>query len=469
MSGDQRFPAGFVWGAATAAYQIEGAAEMDGRTPSIWDTFSRKPGAVIGGDTGDVACDHYNRFGGDVALMADLGLQAYRFSVSWSRVQPGGSGPANEKGLDFYKRLVDELLAHGIEPWLTLYHWDLPQDLEDGGGWPVRDTALRFGEYAGLMFDAIGDRVRHWSTLNEPFCSSLLGYASGEHAPGRAEPDAAVAAVHHLLLAHGLGLDAIRARSSDVTAGLTLNFTPTVPVDLGNPADVEAARRIDGLQNRLYLEPVLSGAYPDDVLTDLEPYGLAGHIRDGDMALISAPIDELGVNYYTTFTVSAHPDSDPLESTVVTPSPPGSIWVGSEDVSFRASGRPVTAQGWEINPAGLTDLLTWLGKDHPDVPLYITENGAAFDAPVVDGRVDDPDRIAYLAGHIGAVHDAIAAGVDVRGYFAWSLLDNFEWAWGYGQRFGLVHVDFETQQRIPKASAHWYARTIAANAVSSDQ
>ncbi|HEX6194375.1 MAG TPA: GH1 family beta-glucosidase [Jiangellaceae bacterium] len=466
MSGEQRFPADFVWGAATAAYQIEGAAAMDGRTPSIWDTFSRKPGAVIGDDTGDVACDHYHRFVDDVALMADLGLAAYRFSVSWSRVQPGGSGPANEKGLDFYRRLVDELLAHGVEPWLTLYHWDLPQELEDAGGWPVRDTAHRFADYAGLMFDAIGDRVKHWSTLNEPFCSSLLGYASGEHAPGRAEPPAAVAAVHHLLLAHGLGLAAIRARSSDVRAGLALNFTPVVPLDPNDPADVDAARRIDGLHNRLFIEAVRNGAYPRDVVADLGPYGLAGHVQDGDMALISAPIDEMGVNFYTTNVVSAQPDPNPPVSDIVTPSPPGTIWVGSEDVNFRTTERPVTDQGWEINPAGLTELLIWIGKNYPDVPLYVTENGAAFDAPVVDGRVDDTDRIAYLAGHVSAVHDAITAGVDVRGYFAWSLLDNFEWAWGYGQRFGIVHVDFETQQRIPKASAHWYAKTIAANALT---
>jgi beta-glucosidase len=465
MSGELRFPAGFVWGAATAAYQIEGAAAADGRSPSIWDTFSRKPGAIIGGDTGDVACDHYHRFGDDVALMAGLGLQAYRFSVSWPRVQPGGSGPASQKGLDFYRRLIDELLEHDIEPWLTLYHWDLPQDLEDAGGWPVRETAHRFGEYAELMYDAVGDRVRHWSTLNEPFCASLLGYASGEHAPGRAEPDAAVAAVHHLLLAHGHGLAAIRSGSGDVAAGVTLNFARFDPLDAADPADVDAARRIDGLQNRLFIEPVLGGAYPDDVLDDLAPYGLAGHVRDGDMALISAPIDELGVNYYTTNTVSAHPDPDPPVSSIVTPSPPGTIWVGSEDVSFRSSGRPATAQGWEINPAGLTELLTWIGKNYPDVPLYVTENGAAFDAPVVAGEVDDRDRIGYLDGHVRAVHDAISAGADVRGYCAWSLLDNFEWAWGFGQRFGLVHVDFETQQRIPKASAHWYARTIAANAV----
>ena len=465
MSRELRFPAGFVWGASTAAYQIEGAASAEGRTPSIWDTFSRKPGAIIGGDSGDVACDHYHRIGEDVALMADLGLNTYRFSVSWPRIQPGGSGPANQKGLDFYRHLVDKLLGHGIEPWLTLYHWDLPQELEDAGGWPVRDTALRFAEYATLVSDAIGDRVQMWSTLNEPFCSALLGYASGEHAPGRAEPAAAVAAAHHLLLAHGLGLAALRSGGRDVTAGLTLNFATIVPLDSDDPADIDAARRIDGLQNRLFIHPVLAGAYADDVLSDLAPYGLPGHIRDGDMALISAPIDQLGINYYTTETVSAHPDPDPPRSTVVSPDPPGSLWVGSEDVCSRKSEYPVTAQGWAINPAGLTDLLSWLGKNYPDVPLYITENGAAYDAPLVAGEVNDPDRIAYIAGHLAAVHEAIAAGVDVRGYFAWSLLDNFEWAWGYGQRFGLIHVDFETQQRIPKASAHWYARTIAANAV----
>jgi beta-glucosidase len=468
VSPGRTFPAGFLWGASTAAYQIEGAVAEDGRTPSIWDTFSHTPGAIIGDDTGDVACDHYHRYREDVALMAELGLSAYRFSVSWSRVQPHGSGPANERGLDFYRRLVDTLREHDIEPWLTLYHWDLPQQLEDNGGWPERDTAHRFAEYATIVHDALGDRVRLWSTLNEPLCSSLIGYASGEHAPGRSEPKAAVAAAHHLLLGHGLAAQAIRSGSADAELGLTLNFSPTSPLDPEDQADVEAARKIDGLHNRLFIHPVVKGEYPADVLADLTPYGLPEHIRDGDMEVIATPIDVLGVNYYLTSTVSGHPNPAPQESRVVTPSPPGSAWVGAEDVSFRTAGRPVTSQGWEIDPAGLTRLLTWLHREYPEVALCVTENGAAFDAPVVDGAVDDPDRLTYLAGHVRAVHDAIAAGADVRGYFAWSLLDNFEWAWGYGQRFGLVHVDFDTMERIPKASARWYARTIARNGMLSE-
>jgi beta-glucosidase len=466
-SAELAFPAEFTWGASTAAYQIEGAVDRDGRGPSIWDTFSRTSGAVIGADTGDVACDHYHRFRDDVALMAELGLGTYRFSVSWPRVQPNGRGPANQPGLDFYRRLVDELHAHDITPWVTLYHWDLPQALEDAGGWPVRDTALRFADYARLVYDALGDGVQYWSTLNEPFCSSLLGYASGEHAPGRAEPAAAVASVHHLLLAHGLGAQVIRAENPAARLGITLNFAPIVPLDADDEADVDAARRIDGLQNRLFIEPVLRGHYPADVATDLAPYGLAEHVRDGDLDVISTPIDVLGVNYYLSNTVSVSPDESPQLANVVTPDPPGSPWVGAEDVHFHRAGRPTTTQGWEIHPEGLTDLLGWLHKEYPEVPLYVTENGAAFDDALVNGEVRDPERLDYLARHVGAVHDAIAAGADVRGYFAWSLLDNFEWAWGYGQRFGIVHVNFDTQQRIPKSSARWYAATIAANAVVS--
>ena len=463
-AGSQRlsFPTGFLWGAATAAFQIEGSTEADGRRASIWDTFSRRPNAVIGGDTGEPAADHYRRMPQDVALMAQLGLKSYRFSVSWPRIQPNG-GRVNQAGLDFYRRLVDELLDHDIVPWLTLYHWDLPQALEDAGGWPARDTAYRFAEYADTVYAALGDRVPYWSTLNEPFCSALLGYASGEHAPGRSEPDAAVAAAHHLLLAHGLGVQAIRAQNAAAAVGVTLNFAPIEPLDPSDPADLDAARRIDGLQNRLFIDPIFRGAYAPDVLADLAPYGLAGHIHDGDLELISAPLHFLGVNYYLGNTVSARPDPAPAPSTVLTPQPPGSAWVGAEDVSFRRADRPVTGQDWEIFPEGLTHLLTWLGEEYPGVPLYVTENGSAFPDEVVDGEVRDLERTEYLVGHLRAVHDAIEAGADVRGYFVWSLLDNFEWAWGYGQRFGIVYVDFETQERIPKFSARRYAGIIAAN------
>ena len=459
----RKLPPGFLWGAATAAFQIEGSTAADGRSDSIWDVFCRAPGAIIGGATGDPAIDHYRRMADDVALMAELGLRSYRFSVAWPRVRPDG-GAVNELGLDFYRRLVDELLANDIVPWVTLYHWDLPQALEDAGGWPARDTAYRFAEYADTVYGALGDRVPYWTTLNEPFCSALLGYASGEHAPGRSEPRAAVAAAHHLLLAHGLGVQAIRARGADATVGITLNFAPVVPLNPDDPDDVEAARRIDGLQNLLFVEPVLRGGYAPGVLSDLAPYGLVGHIRDGDLAVISAPVDLLGVNYYLGNTVSARAQGPAPDPGITTPNPPGSPWVGAEDVAFHQVGRPVTGQGWEIYPEGLTELLTWLHKEYPGVPMYVTENGAAFPDRVVDGHVHDPDRVAYLASHVEAVAHAIESGADVRGYFYWSMFDNFEWAWGYGQRFGLVYVDFESQQRIVKSSGRWYAEAIASSA-----
>ncbi|MGH8823513.1 MAG: glycoside hydrolase family 1 protein, partial [Jiangellaceae bacterium] len=404
------------------------------------------------------------------ALMAELGLTTYRFSVAWPRVRPDG-GAVEQRGLDFYRRLVDELLAHGVTPWVTLYHWDLPQALEDRGGWTARDTAHRFAEYADTVHEALGDRVLYWTTLNEPWCSALLGYASGEHAPGRIEPRAAVAATHHLLLAHGLAGAAIRARDPNGALGITLNLSPVDAVDPADPVDVEAVRRIDGLQNRLFLEPIVRGTYPADVAADLEPFGLGDHVREGDLELISAPIDLLGVNYYVGTLVSGHPDPaatppPPLTSAgLPRPTSPGSPWIGAEDVSFHSRGRPVTGMDWEVYPEGLTRTLTWLSADVPGLALYVTENGAAYPDEVHDGAVHDPDRLAYVAAHVSAVHDAIEAGADVRGYFAWSLLDNFEWAWGYASRFGIVYVDYETQQRIPKSSARWYSSVISANTV----
>lgn len=450
------FPPGFRWGAATASYQIEGAVREDGRTPSIWDTFCRMPGAVAGGDTGDNACDHYHRYREDVALMADLGLGAYRFSVAWPRVQPAGRGPANQRGLDFYRRLVDELLAHGIEPWVTLYHWDLPQALEDGGGWPERDTAARFADYAALVHDALGDRVRHWITHNEPWCASFLGYGSGVHAPGRRNRAAAVRAAHHLLLGHGLAVQALRARDPDVEVGITLNLYPVSPAGYGD-ADADAARRIDGLANRLFLDPVLRGSYPADVRADLSGVTSFAHVRDGDLDITRAPLTFLAVNYYSRHVVAAPVADEPPPEHWRAPT----CWPGSEQVRFVGTGAPVTATGWEIDPTGLDDVLARLRRDYPPIPLYITENGAAFDDVVgPDGAVDDADRVAYLAGHLHACHRAIAAGVPLRGYFAWSLMDNFEWASGYAKRFGLVRVDYPTQQRTPKSSAGWYARVI---------
>jgi beta-glucosidase len=464
-----RFPTRFLWGAATAAYQIEGAAAEDGRTPSIWDTYSHTPGRVRNGDTGDTAADHYHRFPDDIALMSRLGLQAYRFSVSWSRVQPTGRGPAVERGLDFYRALVDELLEAGITPVATLYHWDLPQELEDAGGWPVRDTAERFGEYAALAADALGDRVRLWTTLNEPWCSAFLGYGSGVHAPGRTEPAASLRAAHHLNLAHGRAVAALRAAlPGDAQLSVTLNLHEVRPLS-ESLADGEAARRIDAVGNRIFTGPILRGTYPDDLLAD------PAHLLDwdellhqGDLAAISAPIDLLGVNYYTPTLVSSRLGTDGrgAGSGAATRNDghgrsEHSPWPGSEDVVFHLPPGERTAMNWSIDPSGMYDLLTRIHREHPGLPLLVTENGAAFDDYVnPEGEVRDPERIAYLRSHLAAVHSALSAGVDVRGYFLWSLMDNFEWAYGYGKRFGAVYVDYATQRRIPKSSAHWYAETI---------
>jgi beta-glucosidase len=450
--GELSFPTGFTWGAATASFQVEGSTTVDGRTDSIWDEFCRRPGAVAGGDTGDPGADHYRLFAADVALMAELGLDAYRFSVAWPRVRPDG-GAENPAGLAFYDRLVDTLLAHDITPWVTLYHWDLPQALEERGGWANRDTAYRFAEYTESVVRRLGDRVAHWMTLNEPWCSAFLGYAGGQHAPGRTEPRAAVAAAHHLLLAHGLSLGRIRELAPKAAAGITLNLYPVAPADPDSPTDRDAARRIDALQNRIFLDPVLRGDYPLDVLTDLSPYGLGDVIADGDLAVIGAPTDLLGVNYYRPYLVT--------RSTVDTSGP--SEWVGAEWVEFLDTDRPRTAMGWEVAPAGLTDVLLRLHREYPAIPLYVTENGAAYPDVLANGEVADHDRIAYLDGHLRAAHAAVTAGVDLRGYFCWSLLDNLEWAWGYAKRFGLIHVDFATQHRTPKASAHWYRQVITRN------
>ncbi|MGN9809837.1 GH1 family beta-glucosidase [Micromonospora sp. BQ11] len=456
------FPPGFLWGAATAAYQIEGAATEDGRTPSIWDTFSHTPDRVVGGHTGDVACDHYHRLDSDVALMAELGLKSYRFSVSWPRVQPGGSGPANAAGLDFYRRLVDELLTHGIEPWLTLYHWDLPQPLEDAGGWPARDTAARFADYTALVADALGDRVRYWTTLNEPWCSAFLGYGSGVHAPGRSDGADAVRAGHHLMLGHGLGVQALRAARPTAEVGVTVNLYPVTPAS-DAPGDVDAARRIDGLANRFFLDPLLRGAYPADLMADLAGVTDFGHVRDGDLATISSPLDLVGINYYSRHVVAASVPGEQPEAYWRAPS----CWPGSEDVRFVTRGVPVTDMNWEIDAPGLTETLRRVHEEYTDLPLYVTENGSAFVDTVVDGEVDDVDRLAYFDAHLRASHEAIEAGVPLRGYFAWSLMDNFEWAWGYTKRFGMIHVDYDSQVRTPKSSARWYAEVIRRNGLAA--
>lgn len=457
------FPADFRWGAATAAYQIEGAADLDGRRPCIWDTFATLPGAVLAGDNGDVACDHYHRMPQDVALMKRLHLDSYRFSTSWARVRPD-AGPLNPAGVDFYQRLVDELLGHDIRPWLTLYHWDLPQTLEDAGGWTNRDTAYRFADYALSLYDALGDRVPTWTTMNEPWCSAFLGYTSGRHAPGRQEGVAGLVAAHHLLLGHGLVVDELRRRDTSLDLGITLNLTVADPFRARDDADRDAARRIDGLQNRVFLDPLLRGSYPADVVADTASMPWLGRpwqevVADGDLDLIATPLDLLGVNYYRGDCVSGRPLEKPEDDGVTHPTrPAGSPFPGSEHVTFPSRGLPRTDIGWEIQPEGLTRLLVRLHSDYKVPPIYITENGAAFhDVPLPDGTVHDPERLAYLDAHLRAIRVAMDAGVDVRGYFQWSLLDNYEWGYGYAQRFGMVHVDYATQQRTPKASAYWFA------------
>ncbi|SDY07366.1 broad-specificity cellobiase [Micromonospora pattaloongensis] len=453
-----RFPEGFVWGAATAAYQIEGAAHDDGRGPSIWDTFCRTPGKVHAGHTGDVACDHYHRYPDDVALMAELGLHAYRFSVAWPRIQPDGSGPVNPRGLDFYDRLVDELRGRDIDPIITLYHWDLPQTLEDRGGWTNRETAERFADYAAAVYGRLGDRVTTWTTLNEPWCSAYLGYGNGVHAPGRQDPAATFAAVHHLLLAHGLGAAALRAAGA-TTVGITLNPAAVFPADPESPTDAQAVRLVDGLHNRIFFDPLLRGQYPADVLEHVARFTDLGYLRAGDEKLIGAPIDLLGVNYYAPTYVAARPGA----------AGGGGAYPGTEGIEFLPPVGPLTDMGWMIEPGGLTALLERISNDYPGVPMIVTENGAAFDdkfhrdAPGTDGRVHDADRVSYLDGHLRAAHEAIARGVDLRGYLVWSLLDNFEWAEGYRKRFGIIYVDYLTQRRVPKDSARWYQEVIHRN------
>ncbi|MEV5327775.1 GH1 family beta-glucosidase [Nonomuraea sp. NPDC052634] len=453
------FPDNFVWGTATAAYQVEGAWNEDGRGPSIWDTFSHTPGLVANGDTGDVACDHYHRLEEDLDLLAELRVGAYRFSISWPRVQPGGSGPVNAAGLDFYQRLVDGLLSRGIAPVATLYHWDLPQELEDAGGWPNRDTAQRFAEYARIMGEALGDRVRTWITLNEPWCSAYLGYASGVHAPARTEPAAALAAVHHLNLGHGLAVQALRSTAAkDAQMSVTLNLHHIRGV---SEADADAVRRTDALANRAFLGPMLEGAYPADLLADTAGVTDWSFVRDGDTAIANQPLDVLGVNYYNPTLVRHWDGKGPKETADGHQDGAASPWIACDSVEFVRQPGPYTEMGWNIDETGLTELLLRLHRDYPGLPVMITENGAAFPDPVSpDGRVHDSDRVDYLHRHLTAVGEAIAQGVDVRGYFVWSLMDNFEWAHGYAKRFGIVRVDRETMERTWKDSAFWYRDVV---------
>ncbi|MFI0350836.1 GH1 family beta-glucosidase [Actinomadura sp. 9N407] len=445
-----RFPEGFLWGTATSAYQIEGGVNEDGRGASIWDSFCAEPGRIKNGDTGEVACDHYHRWPRDVELMADLGVNAYRFSVAWPRIQPEGRGPADARGLDFYERLVDALAERGIAPALTLYHWDLPQALQDGGGWMNRDTAHRFAEYAALVADRLGDRVPLWITLNEPFVHMTEGYGLGVHAPGEALLLDALPAAHHLLLGHGLAVPALRERTRGQVA-ITNNYSPVWTAG-DSAADHAAATAFDALQNRLFTDPVLLGRYPD-----LSAFGVTElpFVQDGDLATISAPLDRIGVNYYSPTSVGAPRSlARPGGPSVLSEVQDRLEAAGMPFEDAPIEGYPVTAFDWPVVPDGLRELLTQLRDRYGDglPPILITENGCSVrDEPARP----DQERIDYLDGHLRALHQAIEAGVDVRGYFVWSLLDNFEWAEGFDQRFGLVHVDFTTQVRTPKASYHW--------------
>ena len=442
-------PDGFLLGASTAAYQIEGAVTEGGRGASVWDTFCDEPGRVVDGSSGAVACDHFHRYGEDVALMAELGLDGYRFSIAWPRIQPDGTGPANPAGLDFYDRLVDALLAAGVAPMATLYHWDLPQALEDGGGWLARDTAERFAEYAATVGAHLGDRVAHWIPVNEPNVVTMLGYATGIHAPGRRLMFDALPVAHHLLLGHGLAVGALRAAGA-TSVGPANNHMP-VWAATDSDDDRAAADLYDTLWNRMFSEPMLRGRYPEG-FAELMP----GPVAE-DLATIAAPLDFYGVNYYNPMRI-AGPGTD-LPSVDLVPSE------GLPFVPVAIEGYPLTGFGWPVVPDGLREMLVRLRDEYGDAlpPVFVTESGCAYDdEPDSSGEVHDPDRIAYLDAHLGAIAQAVAEGVDVRGYFTWSLIDNFEWAEGYTKRFGLVHVDYPTQRRTRKDSFGWYRDVIAA-------
>ncbi len=433
-------PADFTWGVATAAYQIEGAVAEDGRSPSIWDTFSHTPGKVDGGDTGDIACDHYHRVPEDIGLIKQLGADAYRFSVAWPRVVPGGDGPVNKAGLDFYDRLVDGLLEAGVTPFATLYHWDLPQVLQDGGGWTVRETSEHFAAYASQVVERLGDRVKDWATLNEPLCSAWIGHLEGRMAPGLTDLTAAVRASYHLHLGHGLAVQAIRAASSDARVGIVNNLSPIEPASTSE-ADLAAARRADGHINRWWLDPILGRGYPQDMV---EEYGVELPLQPGDLETIAAPLDWLGLNYYFRQIVTADPDGTAPHARQIS-----------------VPGARLTHMDWEVHAEGLEQLLLRLTEEYGVGRIYVTENGSAYeDVVAADGSVHDPERVRYLEEHLAACARAVAKGAPLAGYFAWSLMDNFEWAYGYDKRFGLVHVDYATQRRTVKSSGLRYAELV---------
>lgn len=440
---------GFLWGVATSAQQIEGGRSESGRGDSVWDHFASMPGTIEDGSNPFTACDHYHRWSEDVDHMAWLGLNAYRFSTGWSRIMPEGRGRPNEPGLDFYDALVDTLLAKGILPFITLNHWDMPQALDEDGGWGSRETVGAFLQYAEAVTKRLGDRVKHWTTHNEPWCIASLGHEEGCHAPGRRDPEEALRVAHHLLLSHGRALHVMRANSENSKVGIVLNLSPAWPVTDGD-ADRDAARNFDGLFNRWYLDPLFRGAYPEDAVNDRVR---RGHLRDGelpfvrrgDMEAIATPMDFLGVNYYSRTGIKAGPDGEPV----------GVPMVPRDEL---------TEMGWEIFPDGLEQTLRRVHEDYSPSEMYVTESGIALPDPrPVDGRIDDQRRIAFLRDHMAAAERAIAAGVPLRGYFVWSLMDNYEWQHGYTKRFGLFHVDFDTCERVPKESAHWYRSVLAAH------
>ncbi len=446
------FPKGFIWGASTSAYQVEGATTEDGRGPSIWDTFARTPGATFHGETAEIACDHYHRLDCDLDLMAQLGLKAYRFSVAWPRVQPDGR-TVNPIGLDFYDRLVDGLLARGITPVATLYHWDLPQALQDEGGWTNRATSDRFGDYASVVVRRLGDRVTRWITLNEPWVSAFVGHLEGRHAPGVKDEASALQAAHHLLLAHARGMERIRSAAPSAKAGITLNLSDVLPATDSDP-DIAAAARVDLFENRIFLSPLFRGGYPEDAyefwagVTDFD------FVREGDWKAISQPMDFLGVNFYEQHRVVADPDHGRGPSNIVR---------GARKLPTTP---PTTAGNVAIRPDALYSVLTRVHREWTQLPLWITENGIALhDYVGPDGRCHDPERIEYFAAHFRAAARAIRESVPLEAYFVWSLMDNFEWAEGYRLRFGLIHVDYPTQTRLLKSSAHWFSRVMAGNAV----
>ncbi len=437
-------PADFTWGVATAAYQIEGAVAEDGRSPSIWDTFSHTPGKVDGGDTGDIACDHYHRAPEDIGLIKQLGADAYRFSIAWPRVVPGGDGPVNKAGLDFYDRLVDGLLEAGVTPFATLYHWDLPQVLQDRGGWTVRETSEHFAAYASQVVERLGDRVKDWATLNEPLCSAWIGHLEGRMAPGLTDLTAAVRASYHLHLGHGLAVQAIRAASSDARVGIVNNLSPIEPAS-GSEADLAAARRADGHINRWWLDPILGRGHPQDMV---EEYGVELPVQPGDLETIAAPLDWLGLNYYFRQIVTADPDGAAPHARQIS-----------------VPGARLTHMDWEVHAEGLEQLLLRLTEEYGVGRIYVTENGSAYeDVVAADGSVHDPERVRYLEEHLAACARAVAKGAPLAGYFAWSLMDNFEWAYGYDKRFGLVHVDYATQRRTVKSSGLRYAELVREHA-----